>query len=234
MNKVLRRRLEMAERVRDFLRAHTTDGAPDEPGLVRLEQLVQRAQELAGQQRTGLVSGRSATQQRAEIKRVLESKLLRFLVAAGLVASRENIELAAHFHLPRSVSHQAFVTAARGMLEKATAQKDLLVKEGMSPALLDDLTAALSQFEQSLAASRAGRRAHVEASADLEAVVAEISERVRLLDGLVRYRFGDDPALMQGWFSARDVLGPFKQKAQSEPDASAGAGGAVDQTPRAA
>src|SRR6267142_2553276 len=90
MNKVLRRRLEMAVRVRDFLRAHKTDGAPDEPGLVRLEELLGRAGALAKQQRDGLVGVKSATQQRAEIKRVLESKLLRFLVAAGLVASREN------------------------------------------------------------------------------------------------------------------------------------------------
>jgi len=218
MNKVLRRRLERAARVRDFLRAHQTEGAPEEPGLVRLEELLERADALAMQQRDGLVGVKSATQQRAEIKRVLETKLLRFLVAAGEVASRENIELAAHFRIPRSVSHQAFLTAARGMLEKATAQKDLLVKEGMAPKLLEDLTAALGEFEQTLEASRAGRREHVEASADLEAVAAEIAERVRLLDGLVRYRFGDDPALMQGWASARDVLGPFRTKAQPEPE----------------
>ena len=116
MNAVLRRRLEMAARVRDFLRAHKTEGAGEEPGLVRLVELLDRAQVLATQQRSGLVEVKSATQQRAEIKRVLETKLLRFLVAAGLVASRENVELAAHFRIPRSVSHQAFLTAARGMV----------------------------------------------------------------------------------------------------------------------
>ncbi len=31
----------------------------------------------------------------------------------------------------------------------------------------------------------------------LEAVAAEIAEQVRLLDGLVRYRFGDDAELMR-------------------------------------
>jgi hypothetical protein len=36
---------------------------------------------------------------------------------------------------------RAFVTAARGMLQQATAQKDLLVSCGMSPQLVDDLTA---------------------------------------------------------------------------------------------
>ncbi|HLB87486.1 MAG TPA: hypothetical protein VJK29_07525, partial [Terriglobales bacterium] len=60
----------------------------------------------------------------------------------------------------------------------------------------------------------------------LEAVAAEVAEQVRVLDGLVRYRFGDDAELMGAWASARNVLGPFKPK--NEP----GAGGT--QTPKAA
>ena len=65
-------------------------------------------------------------------------------------------------------------------------------------------------------------------ASNLDAVASEIAERVRMLDGLVRYRFGDDPALMQGWASARDVLGPFRSKVQQEPEA----GGS--ETPKAA
>ncbi len=34
------------------------------------------------------------------------------------------------------------------------------------------------------------QREHFEASADLDTVRAEIAERVRMLDGLVRYRLG--------------------------------------------
>jgi hypothetical protein len=98
------------------------------------------------------------------------------------------------------------------MLEKATAQKDLLVSRGMSETLLDDLAATIVEFEQTLEASRAGRREHVGASADLSAVGAEIAEQVRLLDGLVRYRFGDNAELMGAWASARNVLGPFRSK----------------------
>jgi len=115
------------------------------------------------------------------------------------------------------------------MVNTATAQKDVLIGEGMSGSLLDDLTAKLAEFEKTLEASRAGRREHVEASADLDAVSIEITERVRMLDGLVGYRFGDNPALMEGWASARDVLGPFRSKVQQqEPEAGGGA------TPKAA
>src|SRR5919197_2650275 len=66
MDKVLRRRLEMAERVRDFLRAHQTDGVGEGLGLAKLEELLQRAQVLAGQQRVGVAMTRQATKQREE------------------------------------------------------------------------------------------------------------------------------------------------------------------------
>src|SRR3989440_11779108 len=119
-------------------------------------------------------------------------------------------------HTPGSASptNQAFLTLARGMLTKATEQKDLLVSRGMSEQLLDDLAAALTAFEQTLEATRAARREHVGASADLDAVFSEISQQVRLLDGLVRYRFGDNAELMGAWASARNVEGPFRSKAE--------------------
>jgi hypothetical protein len=97
----------------------------------------------------------------------------------------------------------------------------------MSATLLDDLTAALGEFEQTLEAARAGRRDHVGASADLQAVTVEIAEQVRLLDGLVRYRFTANAELMAAWASARNVLGPFKSQGEPEPgqgDTPAGSG----------
>ena len=117
-------------------------------------------------------------------------------------------------------SNQAFLTAARVMLQKANAQRDVLAVLGLPASLLDDLAAALGEFEKTLEATRAGRRDHVGASADLAAVATEIAEQVRLLDGLVRYRFGDNAELMGAWSSARNVLGPFRSR--SEPAAGDG------------
>jgi hypothetical protein len=37
----------------------------------------------------------------------------------------------------------------------------------------------------------------------------------------VRYRFGDDAELMTAWASARNVLGPFRSKAEPEAQAPA-------------
>lgn len=227
MNAQLRRRLEMAERVREFLRAHKTDGVGEGLGLAKLEELLQRAQVLAAQQRAGLVEKRSSTKRRRSLRGVLHGKLLLYLRAVSAVAVKENEQMATEFQMPPSnASHQAFITMARGMLEKATVHKELLLQRGMSGQLLDDLTKTLGEFEQTVEATLAARRGHIGATADLWAVTAEISEQVKLLDGLVRYRFGDDAELMGAWAAARDVLGPFKTK--SEPEAGGG------ETPKAA
>lgn len=216
MDARLRRRLEMAVRVRDFLRAHKTEGVAESAAVTRLEALVGRAEALMAQQRAGIVSERAATEMRAEVRRALRSKLLLYLSAVGGVAANENLELSAQFKLPRVGPNQAFVTMARGMLEKATAHLELLVKRGMSETLLVDISAAIEEFEQTLEATRAGRREHVGASADLRAVMAEISEQVKVLDGIVRYRFGENAELMGAWASAHSVVGPFRSSPPNE------------------
>ena len=57
-------------------------------------------------------------------------------------------------------------------------------------------------------------------------MAAEITEQVKVLDGLVRYRFGDNAELMGAWASVRNVLGPFKPKGEEE--------GGAGKTPKAA
>ena len=229
MNALLRRRLEMAARARDFLRAHQMDGVGEGLGLAKLEGLLERVDNLATQQRSGVVVERSAAKQRQEIRNALQTKILGYLSVVGAVAATQNAELAEQFRTPPvNATHQALLTTSRAILEKATAQKELLVSLGMSEHVVDELATALGQYEQTLEATSAGRRAHVGARADLKTVAAEISKQLRLLDKVVRYRFGDDAELMAAWDSARNVTGPFKTK--NEPQS--GAGGS--ETPKAA
>ena len=61
---------------------------------------------------------------------------------------------------------------------------------------------------------------------DHKTVAAEISEQLRLLDKVVRYRFGDNSELMGAWESARNIAGPGAVKSVPEPGDS--------QTPKAA
>jgi hypothetical protein len=216
MNAELRRRFEMAVRVRDFLRAHPTEGA-EAAALTHLEQLLGRVDALIALQQDGILASRAATLQRAQLRLTLQSTLLRYLARVGTVAARENPELGAIFRLPHvRITDQAFLTLARAMVQNAAAHKQLLTSRGLSEKLLDEVSAAVGEFEKSLEATRAGRREHVGATADLRAVAAEISEQVLLIDGLVRYRFGDDAMLMGSWASARNVLGPFRSRDEGD------------------
>ena len=228
MRAQLRRRLEMAERVRDFLRAHKMDGVGEGLGLAKLEALVERAQVLADQQRVGVALTRRATRHRKDVRVALQQTILRYLRVVGRVAAKQKGELANEFSMPpANATNQALLSAARTTLEKAKAQQEVLVSLGMTAQVVDDLAKALGEFEQTLEATRAGRREHVGARADLDAIGAEIAEQVQLLDGVVQYRFGNDAELMGAWASARNVLGPFKPKEQTS-----GEGGS--QTPKAA
>src|SRR5690349_17387075 len=229
MNAQLRRRLEMAARARDFLRAHQMDGVGQDLGLAKLEALLERAENLATQQRVGVAVERSAVKQRQELRRALQPRILGYLSAVGAVAATQNAELAEQFRMPPpNATHQALLTMSRAILEKATAQKELLVKLGMSEPVLDELTTALGQYEDTLQATSGGRREHVGARADLKAVAADISKQLRLLDKVVRYRFGGNAELMGAWESARNVAGSFQTK--NEPQTPAGGG----ETPKAA
>jgi hypothetical protein len=206
----------MAARVRDFLRAHRPEGE-EATALVRLEELVQRAEDLDLQQRAGIVATREASAKRARLRRALQSTLLRYLAGVGAAAPKENAALAVEFQLPRTrPTNLAFLTLARGMVDKATAQKELLMSRGMSATLLDDLAIAITAFEKTLEATRAGERDHVGATADLQAVGSAVSQHMRLLDGLVRYRFGQNPELMGAWASARGLGEPTRPKGEAE------------------
>lgn len=231
MNAQLRRRLEMAARARDFLRAHQMDGVGQDLGLTKLEQLLEHAENLATQQRVGVAVERSAVKQRQELRRALQPRILGYLSAVGAVVGTQNAELAEQFRMPpANTTHQGLLTMSRAILERATAQKELLVKLGMSEQVLDELTTALGQYEDTLQATSAGRREHVGARADLQVVAADISKQLRLLDKVVRYRFGDNAELMGAWESARNVAGPFNTT--NAPQSGAEAGGS--ETPKAA
>ena len=219
MNAVLRRRFDMAARVRDFLRAHQPEGE-EATALVRLEELLQRADNRHLQQRSGIVEMRAASARRAGLRRALQSTLLRYLAGLGAAAPQENVALTVEFRLPRKrPTNQALLTLARGMLDTATAHKELLVSRGMSATLLEDLAVAITDFDKTLEATRAAEREHVGATADLWAVGSEIVRHMRLLDGLVRYRFGHNPGLMSAWASARSVGEPVRPKGEAEASA---------------
>jgi len=209
MKASLRRRFEMAKRVRDFLRQHVTSGVAEQAALRDLEALIDRADMLARQQLSGLNRRHASTADRSVIRRTLQQKLLHYVAGVGAKLGKQEPEMAEWFRLPKATANnQAFLTMAHAMYEHATLERDLLVSRGLSETVLDDLGHAIAEFEKTLETTRASMRDHIGASGDLLAVASEITRQVRLLEGLVRYRFGNDAELMAAWANARNVVGP--------------------------
>jgi hypothetical protein len=59
--------------------------------------------------------------------------------------------------------------------------------------------------DASVAETNEGRRGHIGARAELDAVSDEVMQLVGMLDGLNRYRFGRDAEMLAAWESARSA-----------------------------
>ena len=198
----------MAARVREFIRARSASEPGYPPVLARLDALLARADVIAGRQHQGVVAAQGARAHRRELRDVLHRKLMHYLVALGTYAGKDQAELARQFHLPDGKStNTAFLTAVKALVAAAESQRDLLVQQGLAVASLDEINRLVSEFEVASEAARTARRDHIGARTDLEVITAQLVDEVNLLDGITRYRFGDDAEVMAEWKAARRVLG---------------------------
>lgn len=208
MRSEVRRTLEMAARVREFILAHSSTESSYAPVLARLEERLKRAGTIADRQHEGLVAARAARAHRQELRRVLHFQLLRYLVAVGQVAASDRAELAERFKLPDSnAASTTFLTSVKALIATAKEQKELLVEQGMKAELLDAMDRQVAELEAALESVRTGRRDHIGARAELEVITGEILKQIKVLDGITRYRFGMSPELMAEWKAVRRVPG---------------------------
>ncbi len=207
MNSEVRRKLDRAARVREFVRAHAATEPGFTPVVTRLDELLTRAEAILERQRQGSVAARGANAQRGELRRKIHARLVHYLVAVGSVAAKDQADMAQHFRLPpTNASSKAYVTAVKALLAVGEGQKDLLVKAGLSPTLLEELAKMVADFEAMSETARTARRDHIGARVDLDVITAQLKEQVRLLDGITRYRFGDDAEMMAEWNAAKQML----------------------------
>jgi hypothetical protein len=214
MNKKDGRRLDMGNGALEFSEVN-----PDpSPGAViavnALKDGLERGGKAVERQRSGVLQVRAATARKEELRRTVERTLLPHVARVAQRASREIPELAQTFVFnPGTRTYLAFRTAARGMAAEAETHKELLVKYGLAETVFENLIQALDQFDAAVESGKQGRQLHVGASAEISAVADEVVEIVRVLDGLNRYRFRNDPKLLAAWDSASNVLATPKNGA---------------------
>ena len=209
MNRHVSSRLEMGARALEFSRAHPVDDPGYVTALKQLEEQLARADQLAKEQQRGTTEVRAATARKSGLKRSIRRSQLVHLARVAQRAAKDMPELAQKFDLPRiPVRNLAFRTVARTMLEEAQQQKELLVKHGLVAEVLDSLGQSLDQFDQAVERGAEGRRVHIGAAANLNAVADEVVQIVRGIDGYDRFRFAAELDLLAAWTAASNVIGP--------------------------
>ena len=209
MNVHIRRKLDMAERVRDFCRTHLDPNPGYTDAVTRLGDRLTRAQALAKQEVAGKLAVTGAVANKEELRQEIQQTVAMLAGLAESAAQEEPDLRAIIFRSTLGLNHQAFLTRTRVAADAAAAHKEILVRYGMSEDFLVQFGASLDRFEQVLNEKHAGRAAHVGARAELESVTAEIMLIVRQLDALNRYRFRKDAESLAAWRSARDVAWPL-------------------------
>jgi hypothetical protein len=215
MNRVVSRRLNMAVRVRDFCDTNPSTDPSFVSVLGRLKEAIDRMVTLGSRQVSGFLSRHASTVNRQQIRRRLRNDLLRHLVTIAQDASAEKPGLGNQFEIPGfNLSSARFHAASKAMLELGLAEKELLVKHGLSDKLLDDLGTTVAEYEGSITASNTSREDHISAGAQLTRVSEEILQLVWMMDGINRYRFQNDPALLVAWDAAKHVASGPQPKAE--------------------
>jgi hypothetical protein len=204
-----RRIVELGKRVSSFFEAHSSQVPGDLPPLARLNEILARVEQLMIQQRDGIKEVRSATSEKRDWRRKIRRNHLPQFTRIAEAAGVERPELSKKLELPaEALPYLAFRSAVQGILAEAQNQMELLTRYGLVEPAPKSLADAVAKFDEAVERTERGRRAHVGARAEMEAMADEILQKVRQLDGLVRFRFAADAEAFAAWGSASNRFGP--------------------------
>jgi hypothetical protein len=196
----------MGARVDRFNDAHPDTDQGNSRSAAEVKRLVEQMQVVAMAQRTGLQDESAGAAEKARVRRAILAGPVAHLAEVGKRSNQGG--LAASFrYRPGSQTYLAFRTALRTMQSAAEEHKEVLMRHGLSEAVLAQLQGLLDQFDEAARRTDDGRIRHKSATAELEALAQEIQSVVRTMDARNRQRFEADGQLLESWISASTVLG---------------------------
>jgi hypothetical protein len=206
MHGLVRRRLEMAYRVRDFCRQHPVDDAGFAAALERLERQIAELETLVQSQIGGTADHRSTVRRRQALRQIVWRQLV-LVARAAAVAEPDDQALEIGFRLPRfNVSTTDFLTHAQAVLQRGRTMEATLLRGGLPDRLLDELARAMDALRASVSDSGMARSQHVGSAGALRAVSRSLLRVVALLDATYAYRLASEPALLAAWRQTRHVV----------------------------
>jgi len=186
-----------------------TDNAADFTGLattlfVDLAALVNDAQSKASAQQSGF--GESA--QQYEVKDTCRENLRDEMSAISRTSKSMEYAfdgISNKFFFQRNMADADMLAKARAWITEVAPYKSNFIEYGLPDTFIDDLTAAADAFEASFSSTASARAEHVAATADVSAKIRQGMIKVRILDGIAKNVYANDPGKLAAWLSASHV-----------------------------
>lgn len=212
-----RKQIERASRVAVFCREHRAEMPAEEIALSWLEEGLARAEQVTQAFRGSLLAGREAMAERNARRQEIADRLhLLAVIARGAGAESLGAPIVITFPGPRH-NQVEFLNGARQAVAAATEREELLLKYGLPPGFLGDVTTRLDELARLLQVREEAAQARVSARRELGRILADIRRAIRQLQASFRLRLRGDPAAMRAWAMAVDLrVGPRRSDTAPE------------------
>jgi hypothetical protein len=209
----------MFERVRGFGEAHAGDFPASSLGGQKFAALNAVISELEAHG-AAQSSGKGAAQASTGAKRNARERVRELMAAISETAkSMEDAVpgVSGRFRLPRNNGDQALINSARAFVEAATPLKSEFVQREMPATFLNDLTAAITEFEGAVNEQNMNLERRVSATAGISASLERGAKLVRELDPIISNKYRADAATLAAWTSASHIERSPKKNATAKP-----------------
>lgn len=226
MNDTQKRRFERLTRVRDFVRERAAEFPPESKGgqaFVRLNTIIQEAEELDTERATSARVAQQATSGRQDERGALRAQLAAISDTAETIGL-DHAEVKGVFQrLRTNVNDQTLLSTARSFAAAALPLKSRFVEYDMPADFLDRLNVSVGKFEESMNRQNVTTSARTTAGAALEDALGRGEQELERLDTSVRNRFRDQTVLLSAWERARRLERPRRtHRDGSQPPAEEG------------
>lgn len=228
MNKRVRRKLEMGDRVVEL----GTDPAlaltaPITVLFTQAAMVVTALKARASDQASGTGAYRGGAQQSRLLARDIRRTMVEISEIAKVLKPSDLPGASEIFRLPRgNPSFQSLLAAARHFAEDVEPHKALFIARALPATFVDDLESKIAAFEIAIQSKAGGRATRVGGTSGLEVHAKALMEIVQELRAIMRVHLKSNPSLLDAWKSAARVERDQPSPNKGQPiDPSGGSGG---------
>lgn len=225
MNKQIRRKIEMGDRVIEIGADPEIAPTPAITALFdQVETMVTTMKERGSDQSSGTGIFRAgALECRLQASVIREamreiSEIARVLKPADLPGAREL------FRMPKNVNFQGLLAAARHFAEDVEPYKALFIARALPATFVEDLEALIAKFETAINRKANGRVTKIAGTFGMEATAKMLLSTVQELRAILRVHLKAKPELLESWKHAARIESDRRSKVELPPDSGSGTG----------